>query len=113
MRMRFGARSDFPGKISDHGAGEASGEAHVFNDADPITLRVLRFDVGSDDLDAGLIGCVHGGCGEVIGVAIHDEAQRFGGVPRAEVEFDPMELGEAGETYFGKIGNVLAILFGQ
>ena len=42
-----------------------------------VALGVLGFDVGGDDFDAGLIGGVHRGSGEIVGVAVEDEAERF------------------------------------
>lgn len=107
------AGSNLPGEVGDHGASETSGKAHVFNDADPIALRVLRFDVRGNDLDTRLISGIHRRGGEVVGIAIHDEAQRSGGIPGAKVEFDPMELGKAGKGDVGEIGDVLTVLFGQ
>ncbi len=74
---------------------------------------VLRFDVGRDDFDAGLIGGVHRGGGEIVGVAVEDETERFFLVDRAEVEFDVVELGESGEGEFVELRDVFAIVFGE
>ena len=55
MRMRFVPGGIFPEEISNHRAeSETGGKAHVFNDAYPIALHVLRFDIRGDDLDARL-----------------------------------------------------------
>ena len=74
---------------------------------------VLRFDVGRDDFYAGLVGGVHRGGGEIVGVAVEDEAERFFLVDRAEIEFDVMELGETGEGEFVELRDVFAIVFGE
>src|SRR5204863_4328026 len=64
-------------------------------------------------LDSSLVRCIHRSRGEVIRVAIDNQSQRLLRVPRAEIDFNPMQLGESRERQLLKIGDVLAITFGD
>src|SRR5882762_2930037 len=101
------------GQVSDHGAFEAGGKAHVVHDAHPLALRIERFDIRRDYFDSGLIGGVHGCGGEVVGVAVDDQVQRLRGVPGAEIEFEPVQFCEAGEGQVLQIGDVFTIGLGD
>src|SRR6516225_35251 len=104
---------NFPGQIGDHRAREARGKAHVFNLSNPLSLSILRFHIRRYYLDARLVCGEHRSRGEVIGVAIEEQAQRLLWIPFAEVEFNPVQFGEACERQVFEAGDVLAIAFGE
>ncbi len=78
-----------------------------------VPCGILRLHVGSDDFDTGLVGGVHRSRGEIIGIAIHDEAQRFSSVPLSEIELEPVKLGESDEGHGLEIRYVLAVALGD
>src|ERR1700683_1133797 len=86
---------NFPREVGDHGAVQAGGEAHVVNHLDPLAGTILHFDVRWDGSDSGLPCGIHGAGAEIIGKAVHEQAEWVRGIPIAEVEFDPVHFGEA------------------
>ena len=97
MRMRRVPGGQLAGQVGDHGAFETRRKTHVIDHAHPFALRVQRLDVRRDHFDPRLIGGIHRGRGEIVGVSVDDQAQRLVRIPGAKIELQPVQLRKAGE----------------
>ena len=84
-------------EIGDHGARKASGEAHVVDHANPFPFCVERFHIGRDGLNAGLIGGVHSGGGEIFNLSMQQKPEGAAAVGLSKIEFETMQFGETFE----------------
>ncbi len=58
---------------------------------------VERFDVRRDRLDTRLVGRVHAGGGEIFDLAVQQQPERTAAIGLAQIEFETVHFGEAGE----------------
>ena len=106
MRIRCVPCGSLSAEIGGHGARTARGKAHVVDHADPFPVRVLRLDVRSDGLNAGLVSGIHAGRGEVFDLAVHQQPERTAAIGFAEIEFEAVRFGKALEALQLEIAEV-------